>query len=139
VLAACLDGFDARKRENRCELTRPQTAHMDQATFAAAMTACSAECKAKGPAAQRERETAQREQTRRAADDKAREARGTQDPGRRDACVTKCEQDSDRKCAGLPDTGLVGQQSLCLRDALKACCGPCGTSINTNNFSMCTH
>lgn len=133
ALEKCLDAFDPKARRAACQVTRPPA--VETGAFTAAVDACTTECNAKGPNAVREREAARRQ----AEVDKAKEAQAARERGRRDACVTKCEGSADQKCAGLPDRGLVGQKSLCLSEALKSCCSACGASINTVNYSMCTH
>ena len=131
ALDACLARFSesgAVPKEG-CEVKRPSSrSFVTPEALETRRAACAVECKAKGPAARAK-----------AAADKAREAKEAAGRGRRDACVRTCESGAERKCEGLPDHGLVGQRSLCLRNALVACCTPCGAAINTTNYSMCTH
>lgn len=130
ALDTCLAKFATSGTSNEgCDIGRPSTRSFISADdFEQRRTACNAECKRKGPTAKA-----------RAAADKARDAQEGERRERRDGCVSRCERASERKCEGLPDTGLVGQQSLCLRDALKGCCGSCGATVNTTNYRMCTH
>ncbi len=112
-----------------CELQRPSSrAYLSQEEVDAKRASCTIECKKGGPLARAK-----------AAAEKTREGKEAAGRGKRDACVRTCESAAERKCEGLPERGLVGQKSLCLRDALVACCGSCGVGINTTNYSMCIH
>lgn len=126
ALDACVDTFAEKGTAQDCPVRRPAEGFMAGAEFDKRMTACSAECKKKGPAARAQ-----------ALADKAREASRE----RFATCIERCEA-SAQQCYVNWKGGCVGtgpsscdSRTQCAKRAAP-CCRACGANGMTSNLPL---